>query len=157
MWGNSGHFAGHNGHLDRHCPISITSNESHVDVNWHIFMHIHLCNPNIQHSHSLYTHMKNSYNSHKFHTPQVFEYKVLDHGSTKQTSVTALVTAPGKNGGICCRTSLNKALDGSTSRKRLSDTVCHKSDWPALPTDRHSPAHPYSLLADQSHGVLVLI
>jgi hypothetical protein len=33
LWGNSGHFAGSNGHLDRHYPKRETSNEWHVAGN----------------------------------------------------------------------------------------------------------------------------
>jgi hypothetical protein len=56
----------------------------------------------------MYTWKKNSYNSKKFCSPQIFECKVLDHGSTKQTHAALSVTVPEEDGGIRCGTSLNK-------------------------------------------------
>jgi hypothetical protein len=91
----------------------------------------------------MYTWKKNLYNSKKVCSPQIFECKVLDHGSTKQTQATLSVTVPEEDGGISCGTSLNQALRGSIRWKHLSATVCQKSAWPALPTDRHPPVLPY--------------
>jgi hypothetical protein len=46
----------------------------------------------------------------------------------KQTHAAVLVTPPGTHGVIRCSTSMNQAVGGSSSRKRLSDIICQKSD-----------------------------
>jgi hypothetical protein len=77
----------------------------------------------------------NSYNSNELPSFQIFECKVLDQGSMKEIRAFVSVTATGTNGVTRCCTSLDQALDGSTSRTHL------------MSFDRHYPVLPYQILS----------